>query len=74
MIGDISLRVLTSDYCAYFIQSLHMKCAVKVMNRQIKVTFSLSNTPQLTQWPNRRTIWIANDIHLHKPYRERMLK
>ena len=31
MIGDISLRVLTYNYCAYFIQSLHMNCAVKVI-------------------------------------------
>ena len=62
---DISLQVLTYDYCAYCIQSLHMKCAAKVINRQIKITFSLANASQWTA-PYQR----ANDIHLHKPYRE----
>ena len=51
---DISLQVLTYEYCAYYIQSLHTKCAVKVINRQIKITFSLANA---SQWTEQLHVW-----------------
>ena len=62
-------KVLTYYYCVYYMQSLHMKCAVKVTNRLIKITFSLTNTSQWAATYQGAT-WSANDIHLHKPYRE----